>query len=319
MNCQQARPWLQAFGDGELEGQTRRQVGDHLRHCPACRSEYEARRRLVTEVQTALAEEARAPDYLAAAVSRQIAREPSPRRGFLPGVRRVVAMRSFRIACSAAGVMAALLVGVWIFAGQDLAFAKAIDSALRGIKSAHFTAVEGGRTVEVWATPTAERVSSEEGWMVAKEGKAYLFDTRAKRVRVTKGGAAHLDVLRGLNVLLLSERLRGRALGEPTVRKETVTLPDGRQAIRISGTAKAKRLGVVLDYEGTMLVDPATNLIMSGEARQLVPDTPEAQRLKREGKLWPVHVKVDTVEYNRGVPAGMFDTATPAGWRVRGK
>ncbi len=319
MRCEQARPLLQAFGDGEVEEGVRRQVWEHVQHCPQCRREFESRRELVGQLQVALRSQDRAPARVAAAISQRLASQASPPRGFLSEARRIGRMRVTRIAFSAAGVVAALLVGVWFFAGQDLAFARAIDKALRGIRSAHFTAVEGDRTVEVWATPTEERVSTKEGWLVAKDGRAYLFNPHRKQVAVSKGAAAHLRLLRSMNVLLLSERLRGRALGHPKVTKETVTLPNGSKAIRIAGAAQAKRHGVVLNYEGSMLVDPGTNLILRGEARQLIPNTPEAKQLEKKGLLRPMQVKVEKVEYNQPVPAGTFDTAVPPGWRRVGR
>ena len=330
MNCQETLLLLQAYLDGELEGEDRRAVASHLQACSACRRECAAQHEVLGGLTQALAEETQAPAGLRAAVLQQVAAEPYPdhRTAVVAGsvpcaassrVRRLFAMRSFRIAFSAAGVLAVLATTVWFLFGQDLAFAKAIDSALQGIKSAHFTAVEGDRTVEVWATPDAERVSTTEGWMVSRGGRAYLFDRRHQRLRVTQGAAAHLKLLRSLNVLLLSERLRGHALGSPRVTKEKVTLPDGRPAIRVTGEAQARRSGVVCDYSGTMLIDLATNLILSGEATQRLPDTAQAKRLEREGRLRPMHLRVESIEYNQPVPKGSFDTNTPKGWTVSGR
>ena len=223
--------------------------------------------------------------------------------------------RSFKVALSA-GLVAALLVAGWFVFGQDIALAKAIDNALRQVKSAHFVALEGGREIEVWASQDAERVTTDVGWMVAKKGVAYLFDARRKRVTLTKGHIAHLEMLRGLNVLMLSQRLRGQVLGKPTVVKETVTLADGRKVMRISAVAKARNQGVVCDYAGEMLVDPATNLILSGEASQTVPGTPEAGKLVRQGRLRSLRIYVDRIEYNTPAPRGIFDTAVPRGWEA---
>jgi hypothetical protein len=49
---------------------------------------------------------------------------------------------------------------------------------------------------------------------------------------------------------------------------------------------------------------------------EAVPDTPEARRLVRQGKLRSLHVRVDSVEYNSPVPANAFETTTPKGWTV---
>jgi len=316
MSCDRIRPLLQALVDAELDSVTSSRLEEHLHTCAACRAEHAALRALAGEVTGAFRAEGGAPPGLAQAVSARLAREPAHRRASLPGLRRLITMRSFRIAFSAATLLVVGMLAIWLVAGQELAFARAIDKALQGIRSAHFVATEGDRRVEVWATPEAERVQSDEGWMVAAGGRAYLFERARQRVVVTHGAVAHLKLLRGLNVLLLSERLRGRALGKPTVEKETVSLPDGRKAIRITASGKARHEGVVCDFHGTMLVDAATNLILSGEATETVPDTAQARRLVREGKLRSRHIEVDSVEYNTSLPANAFDTATPEGWTV---
>jgi len=225
--------------------------------------------------------------------------------------------RPMRVAFSVAGVIGVVLALTWMLFGRELALAKAIDEAMRQVKSAHFTAVEGERRIEVWATPEAERVASDEGWMIAKDGKAYLFDSHRKRVTITKGPLAQLQLLRGLNVLLLSARVRGQVRGEPTVAKKTVTLPDGRKAIRITASGKAKVLGVTGDFTGTMLVDPATNLIMSGEVTERTPQLEMGEEAVRpSSSAHTTHVKVDSISYNVPVPSGIFDTTTPRGWKV---
>jgi hypothetical protein len=314
MTCQQALGMMQAFGDGELEADGRRLFVAHLRECPRCRREYDECRQLVNELATALQAEAAAPAGMAESVQRRLAAEQRL-PGSVAGAKRVMGTRSFKVALSA-GLVVALVVTGWFVFGQDLALAKAIDNALRQVKSAHFVAMEGGREIEVWATQDAERVTTDDGWMVAKKGVAYLYDARRKRVSLTHGQIAHLQMLRGLNVLLLSERLRGRVLGKPTVVKETITLADGRKAIRISAVAKARNEGVVCDYAGEMLVDPATNHILSGEASQTVPGTPEAGKLMRQGRLRSMRIYVDRIEYNVPVPKGVFDTTVPPGWRA---
>lgn len=316
MTCKQAMALMQAFSDGEVDAYTRRRMLAHLSRCDTCRRQYQDRRRLTGGIVAALSAEAGAPPTLTAAVSSAVAARPLLRRTLLHRTRRLITMRSSKIAFSAAGLIVVALVAGWIMFGQDIALARAIDGAMRGVTSAHFTAYEGNREIEVWATHDAERVNSPDGWMIATGGRAYLFDLGAKRVTVSDGAIAHLQMLRGLNVLLLSERLRGRALGKPTVEKETITLPSGQKAIRISARAKARHYGVVCRFEGTMLVNPATNLIMSGEASETVPDTKAAQRLVHRGKLRSTHVRVDWIDYNAQVPSGLFDTTIPPGWEV---
>jgi hypothetical protein len=100
------------------------------------------------------------------------------------------------------------------------------------------------------------------------------------------------------------------------VTKKTVTLPSGEKMIRISGTARARHWGVVCTFKGTMLVNPATNLIMRGEAQEIIPNTRAAQRLVRQGKLRTMHVRVNTIDYNPILSKGLFDTSTPPGWKV---
>ena len=316
MTCKQTRELMQPFGDGELDAVSRRRILGHLAVCDDCRQDYQERRRLVNDVAAAMRAETRAPGDVAPAVSRAIAARPLRSRTILSRARRVIAMRSFKIAFSGAALVAAALTAGWLLVGPDIALAKAIDDALRGVKAAHFTALEGNREVEVWATQNAERASTREGWMIATGGRAYVFDPKAKRVTISKGAIAHLQMVRGLNVLLLSERLRGKALGTPRVTKETVALPNGEKAMRISGMAKARHWGVVCTFKGTMLVDPATNLIVRGEAWEIVPNTRMAKRLVRQGKLRTMHVRVDSIDYNPVISKGLFDTSIPPGWKV---
>ena len=320
MNCGQVLQLVQAFGDGELDAEGQSLVRDHLRACPRCRQAYDQRRELVQGLAEALASEASAPRDLRRSVWRQLESQPTSAHRTVQRMRALAGRRPAKVAVSVAGVIGVALALTWMLFGRELALAKAIDDAMRQVKSAHFTAVEGERRIEVWATPDAERVASDEGWMIAKDGKAYLFDSHAKRVTITKGPLAQLQLLRGLNVLLLSARVRGQVRGEPTVAKQTVTLPDGRKAIRITASGKAKVLGVTGDFTGTMLVDPATNLIMSGEVTERTPQLEMGEEAVRpSSSAHTTHVKVDSISYNVPVPSGIFDTTTPRGWKVTRK
>ena len=316
MTCQQVMSLTQAFGDGELDAESRRRFVEHVRSCGACRLAYDGRRQLVGNLAAALSSEAVAPARLAETVSARLAREETAARNPLPAMGRLVRTRSFRIAFSAAGALAIIFAICWFLFGQDLALAKAIDNALLHVKSAHFVALEGGRQIEVWATQDAERVSSGDGWMVAKDGLAYLFDAKKRRVSIRRGEIAHLDMLRGLNVFLLSERLRGRVLGKPLVVKEYLRLPDGKTALRISASGKLRHYGVTCDFDGSVLVDPDTHLILSGEASETIPDTPQAKALVRQGKLRGMRIHVDHVDYNVPVPKGTLDVSIPKGWKL---
>jgi hypothetical protein len=288
---------MQAFGDGELEGEERVSVRDHLRTCDSCRRSYDQRRRLVQALAAALSAEATAPAGLAGSVRR-----------------RLVGWKPAKITFSVAGTLGLVVALTWMLLGRDLVLAKAIDQAMRQVKSAHFTAVEGGRKITVWATPEAERIESSEGWVIATGGRAYLFDPDRRRVTITKGPLAQLQLLRSLNVLMLSARLRGQVMGEPRMAKETVRLPDGRKAIRITATGRARVLGITGDFRGTMLVDASTNLIMGGEITETRPDLRVGEEGRRRGVSHVTHVKVGPVEYNARVPAGIFDTRVPPGW-----
>ena len=53
MNCEQIKPEIQAFCDGELHGSTRGQIRRHIDACDACRSEFAALRRLSAEIRSA--------------------------------------------------------------------------------------------------------------------------------------------------------------------------------------------------------------------------------------------------------------------------
>jgi hypothetical protein len=315
MTCEQALELVQAFGDGELQGDGQALVRDHLRACAACRRVYDARRSLVQGLAAALASEAAAPPHFSQSVWQRIAARPTCAQRTVGRMRALAGRRPLRVAVSLAGVAAVVLALTWMLFGRELALAKAIDQAMRQVKSAHFTAVEGERKIEVWATPEAERVASDDGWMIAKGGKAYLFDPRARRVTITKGPLAQLQLLRGLNVLLLSARVRGQVMGEPIVAKETVTLPDGRRAIRITASGKAKVLGETCHFRGAMLVDPATNLIMSGEVTETMPDITMGEEVRQRSRVArTTYVKVDAIRYDVQVPKGIFDTTVPRGW-----
>jgi hypothetical protein len=315
MTCGQALELIQVFGDGELTGGSQALVRDHLRACAACRRAYDERRSLVQGVHAALASEASAPPHFSQSVWQRIVAQPTSAPRTVTRVRALAGRRPVRVAVSLAGVVGVVLALTWMLFGRELALAKAIDQAMRQVKSAHFTAVEGERKIEVWATPEAERVASDDGWMIAKGGKAYLFDPRARRVTITKGPLAQLQLLRGLNVLMLSARVRGQVMGEPTVAKETVTLPDGRKAIRITASGKAKVLGETCHFRGAMLVDPATNLIMSGEVTETMPEITMGEEVRQSSRVArTTHVKVDAIKYDVQVPNGIFDTTVPRGW-----
>jgi hypothetical protein len=323
MTCGQALELIQVFGDGELTGGSQALVRDHLRACAACRRAYDERRSLVQGLAAALASEASAPPHFSQSVWQRIAARPTRSTGSghasaqrtVGRMRALAGRRPVRVAVSLAGVVGLMLALMWMLFGRELALAKAIDQAMRQVKSAHFTAVEGERKIEVWATPEAERVASDDGWMIAKGGKAYLFDPRARRVTVTKGPLAQLQLLRGLNVLMLSARVRGQVMGEPSVGKKTVTLPDGRKAIRITASGKAKVLGETCQFRGTMLVDPATNLIMSGEVTETMPEITMGEEVRQSSRVArTTHVKVDAIRYDVQVPKGIFDTTVPRGW-----
>jgi len=88
-------------------------------------------------------------------------------------------------------------------------------------------------------------------------------------------------------------------------------LPSDRNLIErcLNGDASAFD-GIVLRYQDALF------LIMSGEASEIVPHTKAAQRLVRRGKLRSTHVRVDWIDYNAQVPAGLFDTTIPPGWTV---
>lgn len=316
MTCGQALDLIQAFGDGELTGETQRLVHDHLRTCASCRRAYDERRQLVQSLAMALTGETAAPPGLAQSVWEKLSEGTVT--GLRPIQRERVATRRrpLRIAVSLAGVAGVLLVATWMLFGRDLALARAIDQAMREVTSAHFTAVESGRKIEVWATPEAERVASTEGWMVTKGGSAYLFDPLGKRVTITQGPLAQLQLLRGLNVLMLSARVRGRIVGEPSLTKERVTLEDGRTVIRITASGTARIMGETSTFRGTMLVDPATNLILGGEITDTMEGTPIRGVGRRESGPITTTVKVETVAYGVEVPDGTFDTSIPSGWTV---
>jgi hypothetical protein len=53
MNCDQIKPEIQGFYDGELHGRSQSQIRHHINECDACRSEFAALRRLSAEIRDA--------------------------------------------------------------------------------------------------------------------------------------------------------------------------------------------------------------------------------------------------------------------------
>ena len=53
MNCEQIKPEIQAFCDGELHGGSHTEIRHHIDTCESCRSEFAALRRLSAEIRDA--------------------------------------------------------------------------------------------------------------------------------------------------------------------------------------------------------------------------------------------------------------------------
>ena len=69
--------WLEAYQDGELQGQRRRQVEAHLTECAACRAELERLRALTALLQESpAAESLTPPDRFVAQVGLRLPRRP---------------------------------------------------------------------------------------------------------------------------------------------------------------------------------------------------------------------------------------------------
>jgi mycothiol system anti-sigma-R factor len=148
MRCDEVRPRLDAYVDGELAETERQPLRDHLRSCPDCGSEAAALERLREGIRRS-APVYRAPDELRSQIRFAVRREAagastiSPAPGWL---------------AYAASILLAIAVGsggTFMLLGErqtDMVGAEIIDSHLRSLLGTHLTDVASSdqHTVKPW-------------------------------------------------------------------------------------------------------------------------------------------------------------------------
>ena len=149
MRCNEVRPRLEAYVDGELAEAERVQLRDHLADCPECRPETAALERLRADIREH-APAYRAPEALRSQIrvalrreAAAIARPGMPAPGWL---------------AYAASILIAVAVGsggTWLISGehqQDTIADEVIDSHLRSLLADHLTDVASSdkHTVKPW-------------------------------------------------------------------------------------------------------------------------------------------------------------------------
>jgi anti-sigma factor (TIGR02949 family) len=148
MQCDEARPRLGAYLDGELDGAERAELGDHVEGCAECGPEAAALERLRDGIRRS-APVYRAPAGLRSQIRSALRRET----GAVPAIARGPGWLAF-----AASILLAVAVGssgTWLISGerQESAIAnEVIDSHLRSLLADHLTDVVSSdkHTVKPW-------------------------------------------------------------------------------------------------------------------------------------------------------------------------
>jgi anti-sigma factor RsiW len=145
MQCDEARPLLEAHVDAELPAAERMALREHLAHCAQCGPEAAALERLRDEIRRA-APSYRAPPALRAQIRAALRREAAA----MPATARWLAY--------AASLLVAVAVGsggTWLISSerqQNLVADELIDSHLRSLLADHLTDVRSSdkHTVKPW-------------------------------------------------------------------------------------------------------------------------------------------------------------------------
>ena len=211
MKCEEVRPLLDAYVDGELAGTERGALGAHLAGCAECGPEAAAIERLRDAIRRS------APVYRA---------PPALRRNIRAALRREAAGRSAEAPARgwlayAASLLLAVIVGsggTWLMTGerqQRLVADEVIDSHLRSLLANHLTDVQSSdkHTVKPWFAGRTDL--SPPGVDLASQG----FPLVGGRLDLVAGKPVPALVYRAgkhvINVFLLPAR--------PGDRAETIT------------------------------------------------------------------------------------------------
>jgi mycothiol system anti-sigma-R factor len=149
MQCEEARPRLDAYLDGELAEPERMRLRDHLDSCPDCRPELAALERLREDIRRS-APDYRAPEALRSHIRLALRREAAASAPMAPRAPGWLAY--------AASLLLAVAVGsggTWLLTNdrQENTIAdEAIDSHLRSLLADHLTDVQSSdkHTVKPW-------------------------------------------------------------------------------------------------------------------------------------------------------------------------
>jgi len=149
MTCDEVRPLLAAYHDGELDAAGVVQVGEHVRGCERCRAEIESLRTLSRAVQPAFFA---APAELSGNILAAIA-ESEPATNIVPLPRRSTAWLWHGLSLAAALVLGFSIAQ--LFHGQsahNALLAQLTDSHVRSLIGTHLTdvATSDQHTVRPW-------------------------------------------------------------------------------------------------------------------------------------------------------------------------
>jgi anti-sigma factor (TIGR02949 family) len=148
MRCDEVRPWLDAYIDGELAEAERVQLRDHLTDCPDCGPEATALQRLRGGIRRS-APIYRAPEALRSQIRFALHQEPAASRAMrtAPGWLAYAASLLLAVALGSGGTL--LITGQ---RQQDAVANELIDSHLRSLLGSHLTDVASSdqHTVKPW-------------------------------------------------------------------------------------------------------------------------------------------------------------------------